>query len=103
MAATVTLQATLGNQPMAPTFIDRVRVQGDASYTAGGYALGLATKLPGKTILQAVANPQVASDWGFAYDRTNDKLKVFVLSTGLEVAGAVDLSAMDVELVVFSR
>ncbi len=103
MAATLTFQANAGKQPAAPTYVDRFRVQGDTSYPTGGYDMKLDEELPGKTVIQAFANPQVASDWGFAYDRAGDKLLVYVLSTGAEVTGGTDLATMDTELVVISK
>jgi hypothetical protein len=106
MAATVTLQATLGNQPTAPTFIDRIRVVGDAAPgypNPGGYFLDLVTKLPGKTILGVAVMTQITGAFGLAYDRATDKLRVFVLTTGIEVANGVNLATLDVELIVFSR
>lgn len=103
MAATLTFQANAGKQPAAPTFVDRFRVQGDTSYPTGGYELKLDEELPGKTVIQAFANPQVANDWGFSYDRASDKLIVFVISTGAQVGSGVDLAAMDTELVVISK
>lgn len=102
MAATVTVQATGGKKPMAPMFVDRIRVEGDNPYTVGGFFLDLATKLPGKTILGLTATVHVGKDWGTSYDRANDKLKIYVVSTGAE-AGAIDLSTLDVELLVFSQ
>lgn len=105
MAATVTLQASAGKQPAAPTFVERIRVQGDASYTTGGYALGLASKLgPGaKEILGVMPAAQPANLWGVQYVRATDKLMVFLTSTGAEVAAATNLAALDVELLVFSK
>jgi len=107
MAATVTLQTSAGKQPAAPTFVERVRLQGDTSYPAatGGYPLGLATVLgPGaKEVLGVMPAVQVGNDWGIQYDRANDKVKVFLVSTGAEVANGTNLAALDVELLVFSK
>ena len=108
MAATITLQDTIGEVPSAPTFVARIRVQGDASYpqATGGYPLGLDTLLPGKTILgvtMSVVADLTPSDIGCVYDRANDKLKCFVISTGTEVADTASAAALDVELLVFAE
>lgn len=105
MPPTITFQANAGKQPMAPTYIDRIRVEGDTSYpqTTGGYDLGLAALLPGKTVLGVSTAIMVGSDWITQFDRATGKLKVVVISTGAEVANGVDLAALDVELLVFSK
>jgi hypothetical protein len=104
MAATITLQTTQGNQPMAPMFVERVRIQGDSSYVTGGYALGASTLFPGKTVIGATMQLVVsaAGDIGAVYDRTNDKVKAIVNSTGVEVANGADATALDVELLIFA-
>lgn len=102
MATTITLEASGGGKPTAPGFVDRIKVIGDNPYVAGGFPLGLATLLPGKTILGGTNTVQVGSDWGTRYDRVNDKLMVYIVSTGAE-AGAIDLSTLDVEFLVFSK
>jgi len=102
MALTVTVAAGIGEVPTAPTFVDRINVVGENPYVAGGFPLGLATLLPGKTIIGATSGAQIGSDWGYVYDRTNDKLIVYIISTGAE-AGAIDLSTLDVDLLVFSE
>jgi len=105
MAATITHQNEAGEQPRAPLFIDRIRVQGDTSYPAstGGYPLGLDTLLPGKTIIGVSNGIVIGGDIGCVYDRANDKLKCFVISTGAEVANGATAVALDVELLVFSE
>ncbi len=101
MAATITHQTEAGKRPRAPLFVDRIRLEGDASYPAGVYPLGLDTLLPGKTILGVGNAFQIGSDWGVQYDRANDKAIVFVISTGAEASGSV--AALDVELLVYSQ
>lgn len=102
MALTITLAASAGEQPMAPTFVDRINVVGENPYPAGGFPLGLATLLAGKTILGATSGAQIGSDWGYVYDRAADKLVVYIISTGAE-AGAIDLSTLDADFLVFSE
>lgn len=77
----------------------------DAGYpaTAGGYPLGLSTLLPGKTVLGVIPSSVVGSDIGTAYDRANDKLKLYVLSSGAEVANLTEAGDLDVELLVISK
>lgn len=108
MAVTVTAQEVAGNQPMAPTFVDRIRVQGDAAYpqAAGGYDLDLATVLPGKTVIGAtmgVTADLVPANIGCVFIPSTGRLKCFVISTGTEVADAGDASALDTTLLVFSK
>lgn len=103
MAATITFQLNAGKQPRAPLFVDRIRVEGDASYPTGGYDLGLATLLPGKTVLGVPPNAQTADDWITQFDRSTGKLLLVLISTGAEVAGAVDVSNLDIELLVLSK
>ncbi len=102
MPLTITQEATGGKQPTAPLFVDRIKVVGENPYVAGGFPLGLAALLPGKTILGATSGAQIGSDWGYVYDRTNDKLMVYIISTGAE-AGAIDLSTLTAEILVFSK
>lgn len=77
----------------------------DAGYpaTAGGYPLSLSTVLPGKTILGVTPTVVVGSDIGTAYDRANDKLKLYVVSSGAEVANLTEAGDLDVELLVISQ
>ena len=77
----------------------------DAGYpaTAGGYPLGLSTVLPGKTVLGVTPTAVVGSDIGTAYDRANDKLKLYVISSGAEVANLTEAGDLDVELLVISK
>ena len=77
----------------------------DAGYpqATGGYPLGLSTLLPGKTILGVTPAVVVGSDVGTAYDRANDKLKLYVVSSGAEVANATEAGDLDVELLVISN
>jgi len=102
MALTITNEAGAGDQPTAPTFVNRIKVVGENPYVAGGFPLGLATLLAGKTIVGATSGAQIGSDWGYVYDRTNDKLIVYIISTGAE-AGAIDLSTLVAEFLVFSE
>lgn len=79
----------------------------DNSYPANGYtgfqAYARAQASLGKeniTVL-GVINVGGLSTHYAEYDAANDRLKVFVRTTGVEVAGAVDLAAITLRLVVF--
>lgn len=104
-AEDVVLVETAGNSPSAPTFIDEVTVEGEASYSSGGLVIGLQALLPGnRTIMGVVVLPKTANanaKWG-EYDAANDKLIATAL-TGVEVAGAVDLTGQVLTLLVTSR
>lgn len=74
---------------------------GPASYATGGFAIDLATdqslgndpfKVDVKVITTAGGAP--AAGYYGEYDYTDKKIVVFVRTTGVETAGAVDLSAL---------
>ncbi len=77
-----------------PIFTDRLTVVGEASYTTGG-ATGLAAALKAlrkdSRDIISVVDEGVATN-KIEYDKANDKLLCYVRSTGVQVAGAVDLS-----------
>lgn len=76
----------------------------DAGYPkdAGGFPLGLATLLPGKTILGVTPTVLIGSDVGCVFDRASGKLKLFVVSSGAEVANLAEAGDLDVELLAFA-
>lgn len=104
-AGDITLVETAGNKPSAPTFVDQVDVEGEASYVSGGPVLGLQALLPGnRTILGALVMPKAANanaQWG-EYDVVNDKLITTSLA-GVEVTGATDLTGQVLTVIVFSH
>ncbi len=98
MAATVTGQAYYNwpGGPAQPPF-SKFTVTGDNSYPTGGYPITKAQMgypnsvdvfaFPGSTNIGGV-------DYNTKWDDANQKLKVYVDSTGLEVAPGVDLTAL---------
>jgi hypothetical protein len=109
MALTLTTPTKGGKAPSAPTFVDVIKAVLDTSYPAGGYAITMATQLPGKVVLrvaEATAVIRASGNRSSRYAHWNadtGKLMLFVQTTGVEVAGAVDVSADDVYLTVISE
>ncbi len=109
MAATFTNAFRAGRMPTAPRFLDRYNLTFAASdYPTGGYTLGIAALLPGKTIVAVQARGKTTStgawdtrDW--FYNAVTDKLMAFVHTTAVEVAAAVDVSLTTVELYIESE
>lgn len=112
--ATLTVQARGGEVPSAAIYVDRVRYQGAGgeTYAAGGIAFGLATALPGKTILGAVQMGAVAgaSVVGSValYDRANDQIELYTVGGAggsflAELTAGVSTAALDVTFLVFSE
>lgn len=103
---TNTAQAVAGNQPSAPSFGDRVKVDWAGTYTTGGDDFDpLPTIGKGKTIV-FIPN-QLMSDGNLAvYDRANAKLQVFEFPTSVgpatEIAGSTALSG-SAELLVITQ
>ncbi len=97
MAATVTnllAEGTPGGEPFSTHF----DVTPDASYPAGGYAITALQAGFGATgnIRNVVASQALlgATYYYAFWDRVNGKLKFIVATTGVETAGAVNLSTM---------
>lgn len=84
----------------------RISFLGDDSYPTGGTAglNALVAAALGVTsvVIEAVVQ-QNLSDHVARYDKTNDKLMVQLMSTGAEVANAVDLSGTTFELLVIAK
>ncbi len=100
--ATKANQVLSGVVPKNSLYALKVDVTMSASYTTDGEELSLADDLPaGATILHALAEPTGANL--FQYDAANDKLLAYVTDTGVEVANAVNLSAVTVKLLVFAQ
>lgn len=105
MAATYTKQSagSGGKAASAPVFVDRVKFDADNSYPSGGYPMDL-TLVEGQTILAVVPMGESAlADARVVYDHTNDKVQVFVPSTGAEVADTTDLTNLTALLLVLSN
>jgi hypothetical protein len=105
-AEDITLIATGGQKASAPTYIDRVTIEGPASYPTGGWdpALALAAALPGRVILDV----RLDEDEG----NTNAVRGVYLHATGLikylteagaEVTNTTDLTGETHTAIVLSH
>lgn len=100
------LAAQTGEAPGAPTFVERLSFVGDDSYPTGGTAAFqqfVRDILGGRAIEIIDIIPGDCADNVPYYDKTNDKLKVRVLSTGAEVANATNLSGVTFNLTVLGK
>lgn len=93
-----------GDDPVLCSFMrsDRVKLHlvewtPPSSYQAGGdpWVFRLCP-----TPIAVFFSPDIPGDLYYQYDYTNKKIKAFVASTGVEVAGAVDLSGKKVKILV---
>lgn len=94
-----------GEAPSKPRFIDRLSFAGDSAYPTGGTAAfedSYQAKIGQRRKVLSVKSEDCGA-YGVVYDRANDKLKVIVLATGVEVANATDLSATTFVVVVESK
>ena len=103
----ITGVAAVGHEG-GPEFIERVTIVGDGSYPTGGTALFQAAVRAalGKGNLELLAvihQGPIGADFVIAYDKANDKLTARVASTGVEVAGAVDMSGTTLEALIFAK
>lgn len=103
MAATLTLLSEAGRRPTAPTFHHVVRVQGDNSYPTGGYAVDLDALGVKGDVINAFADIDFANGWYPIYVRSTKKVKLLLVATGIEVGNAVDVTNLDVEVVLLSQ
>ena len=90
-----------------PVIAARITVVGDDSYPTGGTAgfaalVAAALGIAGTLDILAVEQ-QSLSDHVARYDRANDKLIFQLMSTGAEVANAVNLSGITFQLLVTAR
>ena len=77
-AGDVTLIATAGGKPSAPTFTAEVNYEGPAQYLTGGMAIDLAAELPeGATIVGVTVEDRDLTGLVLVYDRVNEKLVAF--------------------------
>ena len=105
----VNLSANSGVQrkPPGDRFMAQVEISFDNSYVTGGYLIDTVTlaALLGWTAIEMVVptcmGPNVSAGIGdFSYDQANKKIKLFT-AAGVEVAGAVDVSAAKLYCLVF--
>jgi len=94
-----------GRVPSRPVFHETLTVTFDASYSGpGGEVLGLAAFIGAGKSVVAIIPLGLASDGKVPVaDVVNDKLKMFVFSTGVEVANGVDLNNVTAEILVISE
>jgi hypothetical protein len=101
---------TVGNQggwkPSAPSPVIGLSFAGDGDYLAGGTAIlaAVQAKLNGAAV-EILGIEDVAGLAGFypVWDATAAKLKVFVRTTGVEVADHVDLSGSTFKILALCR
>lgn len=105
-----TLVGEQGQTTMRPNGVVRLTFAGEASYAAGGAVdfadVYLLAELGRQvTVTQVVGYGKTADviDHYVDYDAANDKLKAYVLATGVQVAGAVDLSSVVFDLMIHYR
>lgn len=102
---TITRGDKSGEKPGAPTFVDVLAFPGDDSYPTGG-TLGFEASVrealgQNVTVLGVIAGD--CADNVPVYDPAADSLKVFVRSTGAEVANTTNLSGVTFNLMVLCK
>ena len=80
-----------------------ISMVGATSYTTGGDAITAANVQLNAIDAIFFELPNPLSDLAFIYDKTNGKVMAQVISTGLEVAGATNLSTKTVRAHVIGR
>lgn len=100
-----TNKGTQGQTTMRPNFQTRLTFNGDSSYPAGGYEMADYLKAnlsitPTVLDMRGYGKTAGVISHFLDYDIDNDKLKLYVLATGAEVAGAVDVSSVALDVVL---
>lgn len=105
-----TTTAQQGQTTMRPNGVLRLSFAGDGAYTTGGTLLFGATYLVAElgrliAVTQCVGYGLTAGaiTHMVSYDVATDALKVFVLATGAEAAGAANLSTVTFDIEVHYR
>ena len=98
-------KGTQGQTTMRPNFQTRLIFNGDSSYPAGGYEMADYLKAnlnitPTVLDMRGYGKTAGVIDHFLDYDIDNDKLKLYVLATGAEVAGATDVSSVVLDVVL---
>ena len=108
-ASDVTLDATGGQKASAPNYVDRLTIEGPASYdqAGGGYdiAAALALALPGRSIQDARIDTKIGNgtaDGEAIYLHDTGKIQ-YLVAAGTEVGNGVDLTGNTHTMVVFSE
>jgi hypothetical protein len=106
-AGDITLVATAGTKPSAPLYIDRITVEGPASYTTGGWdpSAALAAKLPGRIIKDIRLDTNIANadaNGEAVYLHASGKIQ-YLDDAGAEVANATDLTGQTHTGIVISE
>ena len=83
--------------------IRKVLLVGEASYTTGGVAVTAANFQLNAIDGIFCANPYPLVNRQYIFDKANSKFMAQVVSTGAEVAGAVNCSADQIILTVYGR
>lgn len=105
---TPTVNTQAGKAPSAPTYIDDISFTGETSYPAGGtagfqdYFRNAVGIKEGRTIDAVIDITGQAANYP-VYNKATDKLMMFVRTTGVEVAGAVNLSGITFRFLVLSH
>lgn len=100
-----TINTSAGAAASAPTFIDDLSFAGDGTYPSGGTAAFQAyvrAKFKNQRTVLGVIDIAPNATYYPVYDRTNDKLKIYVRATGVENATA-DISAQTFRVLVISK
>ncbi len=104
---TMTLNEKAIASGSCPSFQEDFSFPGDGAYPTGGTVgfqalVRAATGVKEARTVQAVVDISGGATYYPVYDRANDKLKVFVRATGVEVADTTNLSATTFRVLVLS-
>jgi hypothetical protein len=91
-----------------PTRMLELTIVGDNAYPTGGTTGFSALVAAAATVREGVTVMAVVDVGGIAghypvYDAANDRLKIFVRTTGVEVANTTDLSGTTFRMAVFAK
>lgn len=108
-AEDVTLVTTAGTKPTAPTRIERLTIEGPASYdqAGGGYdiAAALALALPGRVIADVRIDTNIANgdaNGEAIFLHATGKIQ-YLVAAGTEVANTTDLTGQTHTAIVISE
>lgn len=106
-AEDITLVATAGQSASAPTYVDRVTIEGPASYTTGGWdpSAALALALPGRSIQDVRLDTKIGNanaDGEAIYIHATGLIQ-YLVAAGTEVSNATDLTGETHTAIVISE